>query len=602
MPQQQLIVLKFGGSVLRNEEDLATAVHEVYRWARHGLKVVAVVSAFEGTTDTLLTRARQNAGDQELDEHATALLLATGEFQTASLLTLALSKAGVPARVLSPQSVQLRVRRAGLDSDPESLNAGAIRTALASAPVVVIPGFVGVDEQGTFTLLGRGGSDLSAVYVASKLSSTRPSGSPGVRCRLIKDVDGLYERDPALGGPKAARFEHLSWAHAEALGGGIVQAKALRTAAEHGQTIEIAAFAREHCTRVGPFEARLYDDWLGQPPLGVTLLGAGSVGGGVYAHLKRLHKDFTVTGVVVRDQRLAAERGFDRHVLSTDAVAAAAAPGDIVVEQLGGLEPAASAIRAALRAGKHVVTANKAVVAAYADEFEALADAAGVRFLYSAAVGGAVPMLEVIDQARGKGQVVRVEGLLNGTCNFILNEVAAGSSFERALKRAQAAGYAEADPTRDLSGLDAADKLSLLIRRAFAGIAGTNRPLPSVREIARTALNEDTLTTVRAAASTASRLRQVAWAEQAPDGHVRAGVEIRAVSTGDALFEAPGARNRLVITDASGRRTIADGVGAGRWPTAEAVLADLLDIRRGRASLLPVGELDASRSLAMSGV
>src|SRR5436190_1114072 len=135
-----LTVLKFGGSVLRDEADLPTAVAEIDRWLDDG-PVIAVVSAFDGTTDRLLSQARTYVDSAESDAAATALLLATGELTPASLLTLALHRAGISATVLNPAAIDLRTDGRGTDANPISVDADALRQALARFPVVVVPGF-----------------------------------------------------------------------------------------------------------------------------------------------------------------------------------------------------------------------------------------------------------------------------------------------------------------------------------------------------------------------------------------------------------------------------------------------------------------------------
>jgi homoserine dehydrogenase len=248
-----LTVLKFGGSVLRDEADLGTAVQEVRRWLGAGGRVVAVVSAFDGTTDRLLTQARGYVANAESDAAATALLLATGELTTASLLTLALHREGVGAAVLNPAAIDLRTDGRGVDANPVRVDADAIRRALASTPVVVVPGFIGVDDARQFTLLGRGGSDLTALFLAHELGAGR--------CRLIKDVDGLYDRDPAVHGRLARKYETLPWDGALTLDGRIIQHKAIRFARDRRLAFEVGAFGRENATSVGEVDARFAKGW-----------------------------------------------------------------------------------------------------------------------------------------------------------------------------------------------------------------------------------------------------------------------------------------------------------------------------------------------------
>ena len=257
MPRQ-LTILKFGGSVLRSEADLLLGVNEVQRWLRGGHRVIAVVSAFEGTTDRLLAQSRHFAGEgTAAEETARAMLLATGEFTTASLLGLALASRGVQSRVLGPQAINLRTRGSGADADPASIDRPALLRSLDEAPVAVVPGFIGLDATGNFALLGRGGSDLTALFLASELGATR--------CRLIKDVDGVYDADPNAPGSTARRFEHLHWNDGLKLDGGIVQHKALRLAQDMGLRFEVGSWSREDVTAVGPEESRLF-------PAGAALL------------------------------------------------------------------------------------------------------------------------------------------------------------------------------------------------------------------------------------------------------------------------------------------------------------------------------------------
>ncbi|MBK7406459.1 MAG: hypothetical protein IPJ41_18170 [Phycisphaerales bacterium] len=241
---EKIIVLKFGGSVLLDELHVRAAAEEVSRFVRDGWRVVAVVSALEGTTDKLLGQARQYGPRPH--EAATALLLATGELTSTALLGLALDTLGVTVETLDAAGVGLRTVGEVLDSSPVSLDVAAIRERLTHARAIVVPGFVGRDEHNRTTLLGRGGSDLTALYIAQQL---------GASCRLVKDVDGLFEWDPARPGPEPRRYASLSWDGALALDGTIVQHKAVRWAKDHGLTFEVGAVGAVEVSRVGPFGA-----------------------------------------------------------------------------------------------------------------------------------------------------------------------------------------------------------------------------------------------------------------------------------------------------------------------------------------------------------
>jgi homoserine dehydrogenase len=270
--EKQIIVLKFGSSVLRNESNLPAAVHEIYRWWRAGFQVVAVVSAFGNTTDKLTEHAHSLC-DQP-DDELVAALLATGEATSSALLGLALNRSGIPVTVLDAAQACLYTDGPTLDANPASIDVARV-LELLSKGVVVLPGFVGKDRSGRTTLLGRGGSDLTALFLAQRL---------GGACRLIKDVDGLYTSDPNAGGP-AARFLRAGYGTAARIGGAVVQLKALDFAEQHGLRFVVSSVGSSRETEVGP-----YTDSIGRwdieaetetKPLPVVLLGCGTVGGGV---------------------------------------------------------------------------------------------------------------------------------------------------------------------------------------------------------------------------------------------------------------------------------------------------------------------------------
>ncbi len=575
-----LTVLKFGGSVLRGEEDLRRGVHEAYRWVRAGSRVVVVVSAFEGTTDRLLNQARSYT--DSTDDKACALLLATGEFTTASLLALAFSRAGVPARVLGPQAIQLRTRGAGIDADPASIDRRLIDRSLEECPVVIIPGFVGVDQDNQFTLLGRGGSDLTALFLAAELGATR--------CRLIKDVDGLYDRDPALPGPPARRFRTVSWETALTLDGGVIQHKAVLLARARGLSFEVGSFTRSDVSVVGSDPDVFYAAATPAPPLRAALLGAGTVGGGVHDLVTQLSSDFELTRVAVRDTAKAQAAGISPSLLTSSLVKAASATGDdVVIELLGGTDAAYHAVRSALSAGKHVVTANKALIAAHGAELRDLAVRCGGSIRYSAAVGGATPLIESVAALRRRGaRIESFEGVINGTTNFVLDQVLAGSTFDAAVQTAQRLGFAEADPSRDLDGIDAAEKLAILAHHAFdAEVRWEDFP--------RTGISSAVIADLLSRRREGQVIRLVASARRTPEGVVGT-VEPRLVDARHPLADLPGAQNGLLIRLADATTTFVRGTGAGRWPTSQSVIADLLDLRRELRATRPARESGSGSS------
>ncbi|MGH9381258.1 MAG: homoserine dehydrogenase [Thermoanaerobaculia bacterium] len=602
------IVLKFGSSVLRSEADLPVAVHEIYRWWRLGHRVIAVVSAFAGITDRLAAEARVESGTTA-EASALALLLAVGERRTAGLLALHLDEAGVPARVLDPAGVGLTTTGPGLEADPAHVDCRRLEQALDACPVAVLPGFQAVDGRGVATLLGRGGSDMTAVFVAHRL---------GARCRLLKDVSGIFEDRPpdrtvaADGqravkprGPSAAMrsaetssaatsaagvagaaprlFSSLTWEQAAAVGNGVVQHRALAFAEREGFALEVAAPAREFATRVGdrPATPVPHRD---VAPLTVAILGLGHVGRAVFRRLAALPEHFQVVGVAVRDVARHRDDGVPAPLLCADPWALLERPADVVVEALPGADPARALLERALASGRDVVSANKAALAA-APWLLANRSTGGGSLRASAAVGGAVPVLETASRLAATGRLEAVHGVLNGTCGFVLERLEGGEALAAAVAEARRRGLAEADPAADLDGSDVARKLVLLAQAAFRATL----PFEVVRRQGLDGLDEER---VRAATAAGRRLCLVG-SLTLRQGRVRAAVRPLVLPARHFLAGARGEENRVVFELAGARRVRLAGKGAGGRPTAEAVLGDLFDLWRLRRAA--TGGRDAVR-------
>lgn len=225
-----LRVLKFGSSVLARPEEYGRAAGEVCAEVADGCKVVAVVSAMGRTTDQLLAAARTVA--QAPSDALVAALLGTGEEASVALLAMALDAREVSVSAFTRTTIPIRTRGPLQDADPVDVDAERILSVLESVDVVVFPGFVGVDAAGSPSLLGRGGTDLTALFLGHALGAAE--------IRLVKDVDGIFPGDPGEK-PDAAPFAYLSWEGARRIGGGVVQEKALAFAARHGLGFRVAA-------------------------------------------------------------------------------------------------------------------------------------------------------------------------------------------------------------------------------------------------------------------------------------------------------------------------------------------------------------------------
>ena len=331
---------------------------EIYRAIRVGERVVAVVSALGGATETLLESARR-LNDEPIPE-ALASLLATGESKSAALLTLALGRAGIPCRLFSPAQLHLRHSGPLLDGEPTDLDRGTLLAALRDCPVVVLPGFFGMSEGGRPGLLGRGGSDLTALFLAHELSADR--------CRLLKDVAGVFVSDPARAQSTPDRYRTLSFETALGIGGRVVQEKAMRYAHKRRRSFEVAAPADAFATRIGSFPDSLERAHPQGRPLKVALLGLGTVGFGVYSHLRRWPEHFECVGVAVRNLARRREHELPAGLLHGSPWQVLGLDAEVVVEAIGGRDPAAALLGAALRNGSHVVTANKTVVAEHGEQ------------------------------------------------------------------------------------------------------------------------------------------------------------------------------------------------------------------------------------------
>lgn len=246
---------------------------------------------------------------------------------------------------------------------------------------------------------------------------------------------------------------------------------------------------------------------------------------------------------------------------------------DVIVELAGGLEPAGDWVRKALAAGKSVVTANKKLIAYQGLELEAQAAANGLHLLYGAAVAGGIPVIPGLEHGLAGDRVDRVEGILNGTCNFILSKMDAGAEYADVLAEAQRLGYAEADPTEDVAGYDARAKLAILIRLAL-------RAQVHPEDIQACPITEVKAIDFSYARDLNCTIRQIARAERV-DGQLAATVRPMLIPLSSPLAWSRGTENMVVTTGHYGGDVVFSGHGAGGHPTAVAVVSDLVGLAQG---------------------
>ena len=316
-------------------------------------------------------------------------------------------------------------------------------------------------------------------------------------------------------------------------------------------------------------------------PIHVGLLGLGTVGGGTLTVLRRNAEEITRrAGREIRVLR-AAVRNLDKAKtlagdlpLTTNPFDVVDDPDiDIVVELIGGLEPARELVMQAIAHGKHVVTANKHLVAKHGNEIFAAAQARGVMVAFEAAVAGGIPIIKALREGLTANRIEWLAGIINGTSNFILTEMRdKGAAFDDVLKEAQRLGYAEADPTFDIEGIDAAHKLTILSAIAFG--------IPMQFERAYTeGISKLTREDVQYAEELGYRIKLLGIARRA-----EAGIELRVHPTlipeRRLIASVDGAMNAVLVKGDAVGPTLYYGAGAGAEPTASAVVADLVDVTR----------------------
>lgn len=321
-------------------------------------------------------------------------------------------------------------------------------------------------------------------------------------------------------------------------------------------------------------------------PVNIGLLGLGTVGGGTVRVLTRNAEEITRRAGRAIHIKAASARSLDRErICNTDGIRLTTDPYsivtdpeiDIVVELIGGLHPAADLVETALNHGKHVVTANKMLIALKGNELFAKARQKGLMVAFEAAVAGGIPIIKAIREGLAGNQVEWLAGIINGTCNFILTEMREkGRSFSDVLAEAQAKGYAEADPSFDIDGIDAAHKLTILASIAF-GI-----PL-QFDKVYVEGISGITAIDVSYAETLGYRIKLLGISRRTP-----AGIELRVHPTlipeRRLIANVNGVMNAVLVKADAVGATLYYGAGAGAEPTASSVVADIVDVVRAMTS------------------
>lgn len=312
-------------------------------------------------------------------------------------------------------------------------------------------------------------------------------------------------------------------------------------------------------------------------PIRIGLLGAGSVGSQVARLLienqaelaKRVGAELSLTGIAVRDLGSKRDVILPSELFTTDAESVILG-SDIVIELIGGIEPAKTWVTQALNAGADVITANKALIAAHGPELFALADQLGAQLYFEAAVAGAIPIIRPLRESLAGDRIRRVMGIVNGTTNFILDRMeSTGAGFQEALAEATALGYAEADPTADIEGFDAASKAAILASLAF------HSEVP-VEKVHREGISTVTATQIEAAKQAGYAVKLLAICERVSETGLVARVHPTLIPLDHPLAAVRGAYNAVFVEAESAGRLMFYGAGAGGPETASAILGDLV--------------------------
>lgn len=311
--------------------------------------------------------------------------------------------------------------------------------------------------------------------------------------------------------------------------------------------------------------------------LSVAIIGFGTVGSSVARILiEHAPAGLRLTQILNRNFERKRADWVPGNVRWTDAINdVLASDADIIVELIGGLDPSGEWIRKALKMGKSVVTANKQLIARYGAELVRLASENGQHIAFGASVAGGIPVISGLQEGLAGDQLLKLCGILSGTCNYILSRIeTAGISFEEALREAQKLGFAEADPTEDVDGVDARAKLTILASAGLrVSVKHSDIPARSISMLQPIDFEYAKLLD--------STIRQISRAEKS-NGQLLASVEPMLVHRSSPLASVEGGQNLVMSTGKFGGETVFAGHGAGGHPTAVAVVSDLISILRAR--------------------
>jgi homoserine dehydrogenase len=302
------------------------------------------------------------------------------------------------------------------------------------------------------------------------------------------------------------------------------------------------------------------------------IFGLGTVGTGV-VELLRNHPQFEIRAIALRDRNKTRDLDLAYFDITQDPFKLADDPGiEILVEVAGGLDPAYEVVKRAIAAGKHIVTANKELIAKHGPELFDLANRRNVTIFFEAAVGGGIPLISTLQRGLQANRVSRVAGIVNGTTNYILTKMERERKpFADALAEAQAAGYAEADPTDDIEGRDVVYKIAILSSLAFQSPIEVDR-------IYRQGITEISDLDIALAAEFGYRIKMIGLAQRTAGDALDVRVHPMLLARHHPLASVDGVNNAIFISGSAVGEILLSGPGAGRFPTASAVVGDVINI------------------------
>ncbi len=550
-PKHRIAVLKFSGSLLSKIEEIPQAVHEIYQYLRAGYRVLAVVSSMDNNNS-------KYPGIENFEEEGVippapefAELLASGETATACLFTIGLDRAGIKAKKLHHQC--LLTKNSLLNSDPESFTTDLVASLFERYSVLVLPGAIGYDQAKKTTLLGQKGADYTAIYAAWSLHADT--------CVIYKDINGIYEKETKDSEPR--QYDALSYSDLLKLPSPIIHHKAIKFAEAQNISFSIKSLTKLFKTTVGEAPSTFYSQNETVNPLNVALLGLGTVGYGVYKHLLANQHLFNIVGIAVTDLKKHERAQLPKDIISNNWTEILSRNCDVVIELTGDAASSEAMIRQAITQGCHVITANRALIAEKGIELCQLAAKNKVQLLYSASIGGAIPVIEALQNI---GDVKSITGILNSTCNFILDKVKEGQTLNHTLSLTKILKLSENESTLDLYGIDASEKAIILSRIAYG------RDPDSVDITGIQYLDE---TKIREAHLAGKNIRLVVNCTL-ENHHIKTKVEPITIDLNHSLAHVTGTHNAVLIHTKHNGILELHGTGAGRWPVAESVFADLI--------------------------